>query len=115
MGTISFSPRAEDIWYVAGWVFRQLLDDVIQHYTDDQKLAETFADAKMYSSLILYRLEPSFAARIETSISNVVSGILAGTVSSGITQQPYGDEGTVQEYLESLEDLLRVLRASKSN
>jgi hypothetical protein len=50
MGTISFSPRAEDIWYVAGWVFRQILDDVSQHYADDQRLAETFEDAKMYSS-----------------------------------------------------------------
>lgn len=45
----------------------------------------------------------------------VATGILAGSITSGITEQPYGDQRTVQEYREALEDLLRIQRASQPN
>jgi hypothetical protein len=115
MGVISFSEEPEHMWYVPGWAFRQILDDIIQRYANDKELVERLELAKMYSGLILYRLAPSLADRIEAAIRDVVSGILAGIIPSGITEQPYGDQRTVQEYMESLEDLMRILQASKAN
>ncbi len=113
MGVISFSDRAEHIWYVAGWAFRQILDDVSRHYTDDLEIVEKCEQAKWYSGLILYLLEASLAARLKAAINEVATGIRAGTISSGITEQPYGDEVTVEQYFGSLGELLRILHASE--
>lgn len=115
MGIIGFSPLPEDMWYVAGWAFRQVLDDVSRQHWNDKELVEEFELAELHGALMLDRLEPSLAGRIEAAISNVVNGILAGDIPSGITEQPYGDEHTVQQYFESLRDLMQILQASKGN
>ncbi len=113
MGVISFSDSAEHTWHVAGWAFRQVLDDVSRHYADDREIVEKCEQAKMYSGLIVYSLEPSLAARLKEAISEVATGIRAGTISSGITEQPYGDAVTVEQYLRSLDELLRILHVQK--
>ena len=115
MGVISFSEKPEHVWYVASWAFHQLLDDVSRQYADDQELVGKLQQAKLHSGLMLELLEPSFAARIEAAIRDVVSAILAGTISTGLTEHAYGDQRTVQEYMESLEDLLRIMHSSKAN
>lgn len=114
-GVISFSNTAGHTWLVAGWAFRQVLDDVSRQHAHDKQLVEQFRLAELHSGLMLDLLEPSLAARIEAAISGVVNGILAGTIPSGITEQSYGDQRTVQEYMESLDDLMRILDASKAN
>jgi hypothetical protein len=114
-GVISFSNSAEQTWLVAGWAFRQILDDVSRHHANDQELVEAFEIAELHSALMLDRLEPSLAGRIEAAINDVVSGILAGIIPSGITEQPYGDQTTVLQYLESLDELLGILHRSRGN
>lgn len=116
MGVISFSDSGgKDTWHVAGWAFHQVLDDVSRQYADDLEIVEKLEQAKLHSGLTLYSLEPSFAARLKAAINDVASGIRAGTISSGITEQPYGDAVTVEQYLGSLDELLRILRASEPN
>jgi hypothetical protein len=116
MGVISFlDSGGRDTWHVAGWAFRQVLDDVSRQYADDLDIVEELEQAKLHSGLILYSLEPSLAARIKAAINDVATGIRAGTISSGITEQPYGDAMTVEQYLRSLNELLRILRASESS
>ena len=116
MGVISFSDSGgKDTWHVAGWAFRQVLDDVSRQYAHDFEIVEKLEQAKLHSGLILYSLEPSFAARLKAAINDVASGIRAGTIPSGITEQPYGDAVTVEQYLGSLDELLRISHASQPN
>lgn len=115
MGVIGFSDSRGGTWSVAGWAFRQLLDDVSQQYANDTELIEKFEQSKLHSGLILYLLDPSFADRIKNAISDVANGILTGTIQSGIEGQPYGDEMTAAQYLESLKELLEILRTSEDH
>ena len=116
MGVISFSDSGgKGTWHVAGWAFRQVLDDVGRQYAHDPEIVETLEQAKLHSGLILYSLEPSLAGRLKAAISDVANGIRAGTISSAITQQTYGDPVTVEQYLRSLDELLRILYATEPN
>lgn len=112
MAVISVSDTPEGVWGVAGWAFRQILDDVIAQYSNDERMAAEFEHAKAISGLVLYLVEPSLANRIKSAIRNVVDGILAGTIRSGISEQPYGDTVTVAQYLDSLKQLSRILPPS---
>jgi len=114
-GVISFSDSADHTWLVAGWAFRQILDDVRRQYANDEELIRELELAEIHSGLMLEGLEPALAGRMEAAIRNVVSGILAGTIPSGITEQPYGDQSTVQQYLESLKDLMQILCSSRGD
>lgn len=113
MAVISFTEdKPEETWCVAGWAFRQILDDVVSHYPEDSEMAENFERAKDYSGLIIYMLEPSLADVITNAIWQVATGILSGTIRSGITDQPYGDARTVEQYREGLQQLLEAFPAA---
>ncbi len=112
MAVISFSEnKPEETWCVAGWAFRQVLDDVISQHPEDSEMAEKFDQAKDYKGLIVYMLEPEFAARITNAIRQVATGILSGAIRSGIHDQPYGDAETVEQYREGLQELLEAIPA----
>lgn len=108
MGIISFSDRAEDIWCVAGWAFRQILEDVLVQNQNDHEMANAFEQAILVNGLILYRRDREVADRITASIRDVATGILSGSIRSKIIEQPYGDEETVRQYHESLKGLLEI-------
>lgn len=107
MAIISFSDKPEQTWCVAGWAFRQILADVLSQNKSDEEMAREFEHATAISGLPIYLLDKNLADRITHSIKKVASAILSGDVNSGIVEQPYGDATTVQQYLESLEELLR--------
>lgn len=113
MGAIGFSDKSEHSWVVAGWAFRQVLDDVISQYPDDSEMVKEFAQAKMFSGLSVELLEPAFAARVTSAIRQTVTGILSGGVRSGIHDQPYGDARTVEQYHGALRELLQVIPSPK--
>lgn len=109
MGAIAFSRKPEDSWVVAGWAFRQVLDDVASQHPEDSEMADKFALSKSHSGLMVYLLEPEFAARITSAIRQVVTAILSGAIRSGIHDQPYGNTQTVEEYRKGLQQLLQVI------
>jgi hypothetical protein len=109
MAAIAFSKDAEKSWVVAGWAFRQLLDDVIAQNPGDSEMAEKFAQSKTHSGLMVYLLGPEFAARVTSAIKHIVTGILSGTIRSGIYDQPYGDTRTVEQYRAALQELLKAI------
>lgn len=82
-----------------------MLDDVISQRPEDSEMAAKFAQSETHSGLMVYLLEPEFAVRVTSAISQVVTGILSGTIRSGIHDQPYGDARTVEQYLEALREL----------
>ena len=111
MAVISFSDQPEEIWCVAGWAFRQVLDDVISHYPDDKEMAEQFFLSKTQSGLSVGLLCPELAARVTNAIWQVATGVLSGKIRSGIHDQPYGDAATVEQYREGLHQLLETFPA----
>jgi hypothetical protein len=109
MAAIAFSKQPQEGWVVAGWVLRQVLDDVASQHPDDLEMVTEFALAKESSGISVYSLEPRFAHRITSAIKETVTGILAGTVRSGIQDQPFGDARTLQQYRETLQELLQII------
>ena len=109
MGVIAFSDERGEIWCVAGWAFRQVLDDVISQCPDDSEMANAFALAKTQSGLHLDTLDTGLASRVTTTIRQVTTGILSGAIRSGILDQPYGDATTVEQYRVGLRELLETL------
>jgi hypothetical protein len=109
MAVIGFSDKPEEIWCVAGWVFRQVLDDVISQYPEDLVMASEFVLAKTQSGLHVDSLEPELAARVASAIRKVATGVLSGAIRSGIHDQPYGDARTVEQYRKGLHQLLEAL------
>jgi hypothetical protein len=112
MAVIGFSDKPEEIWSVAGWAFRQILDDVISQYPEDSEMANEFAQAKTYSGLSVELLEPKLAARITNAIKQVAEGIVSETIRSGIYDQPFGNPKTVEQYREGLQQLLEAIPSS---
>jgi hypothetical protein len=106
MAVISFSDKPEQTWCVAGWAFRQVLNDVLSEFPDDAEMAEAFERADALSGLHIDGLEPQLAARITHAITHVVQGILSGTIQSGIHRQDYSGGNTVPEYRKGLQQLL---------
>lgn len=109
MGTIAFSTRPEECWAAAGWAIRQILDDVASQYPQDSEFAKEFKVAKAIDGLMVYLLRPDLATRVTNAIKEVATGILSGTIQSGIVGQPYGDERTVAQYREALGELLKAI------
>src|SRR5262245_61660512 len=69
-------------------------------------MANAFDMAEAIGGLSIDLMEPEFAARVSSAIWQVATGILSGTIRSGIHDQPYGDARTVEQYRESLQELL---------
>ena len=114
MGAIAFSTKPEESWVVAGWAFRQVLDDTASQYPDDFEMAKEFEEAKAISGLMVYRLRPDLAAKVTSAIKNVVAGILSGQIRSGIVDQRYGDERTAREYRKGLQQLMETIPGAQS-
>ena len=113
MGVISISNSPEKVWQVAGWAFRQVLDDVLLCYPEDVELAKEFDMAKVYDSLSIYDLPPQLSARATEGLRLVAQRILAGQVRSGIESQPYGDSRTQADYKTALKALLLILSSDR--
>ena len=111
MAVIGFSYQPEEIWCAAGWIFRQVLDDVSSRYPEDSEIADEFDGARARSGLGLDLVESELAARIATAIWQVASGILSGEIRSGLEDRPDGDAERIQEYREALRELLDVFPA----
>ncbi|MEK6288886.1 MAG: hypothetical protein AABO57_24470 [Acidobacteriota bacterium] len=109
MAVIGFSDRPEEIWCVAGWAFRQVLDDVISQYPEDSEMADEFALSKTQSGLSIDLLGLELAVRVTNAIRQVATGILSGAIRSGIVDQSYGDAKTVEQYQEGLQQLLEAI------
>ena len=115
MAVISFSEQPNEIWCVAGWAFRQLLDDVISQYPENEEMAAKFEESKTYGGLVLYLLKPEMAENFATAIRKVAEGILSGTISSGLINQTYGDAVTIEQYRSALKELLEALPSNYQN
>ncbi len=109
MGSIAFSKEPEHSRQWAGWVIRQILDDTASQHPEDLEMVEEFEVAKSMDGLIVYLLPPEFAARVTKAIRDAATGILSGTIHSGVAERHRGDETTIALYQEALHELLDVI------
>jgi len=109
MGAIAFSQEPEHIWVVAGWVLRQVLDDIASHHPEDSKMAMEFEGAKAIDGLMVYLLPPDLSTRVTAAIEEVATGILSGVIHSGIAERHHWDERTVAQYKSALRELLEAV------
>ena len=114
-GVVSFSERPEDIWYVAGWAFRQLIEDVSRQYANDPEIVDQLEKAEIHHGLMIDDLDPLIADRITDAVSKAIDGILNHTIRSGIEEQPYGDTVTVEQYFGALKELSSMIRKWENN
>jgi hypothetical protein len=68
-GVISFSERPEEIWLKAGWVFRQVLEDVAAHHSADKEMLARFEEAEAIGGLLVKRMEPQLGVRTTNAIN----------------------------------------------
>jgi len=109
MGAIAFSRKPEHSVVYAGWVLRQVMDDTASQHPEDSEMAEKFESAKATDGLMVYLLRPELAARITAAIRETATGILSGSVRSGVAERHYDDERTIAQYRQALQGLLEVI------
>lgn len=109
MAVISFSENHDRSWVMAGWVVRQILDDVIAQYPEDSDMASEFDYAKQSSGIRVESLEPDLRIRVTDAIRYTVAGILSGKVRSGFYDKPSGDANIEEQYLKALKELLDMI------
>ena len=93
----------------AGWVLRQIMDDTASQNPEDSEMGEEFESAKTIDGLMVYLLRPELAARITAAIRETATGILLGSVHSGVAERHHGDERTVAQYRQALLGLLEAI------
>jgi len=106
LATIAWSDDPDEIWQVAGWVFRLVLDDIMAQYPDDLEMVAELADLRDIKGLSIDLLEPELAARVTEAIWDVATGILSGSVRSISVNS---DSMTIAQYRSALRDLKRAI------
>jgi hypothetical protein len=108
MADICFSEDQDGAWVVARWAFRQILQDVVQQYAGDSEIEAVLIRAEATGYLHVDSLDNSLGRKITAAIQEVATGILAGTVRSGVSDRHRG-ESTEEEYRKGLRMLLAAL------
>lgn len=106
---ISLSEDPDKSLLFAGWVVRQLFDDVMRLGPSDDEMKGVFEEAEAYGGLALEDLEPALAERVGQRMELAISQILMGTISSGITERPFGNTETSSLYREALMQILQLI------
>jgi hypothetical protein len=108
MAVIGFRDKSQR-WVVAGWAYRQVLEDVVSHCPDDSELIESATVAMEGDGLLTEFLEPRVAARMTNALREVTAHVLSGMIRSGIYDKPYGGAHTVEQYMLGLRELMKII------
>jgi hypothetical protein len=108
-GVIAFSDEPEESWVMAGWVFRQVLEDVASQHSADTEMLAKFEVAEAIGGLHVRTMESQLKVRTTNAIKETVSDILSGKKLSGIRQKPYGDQRKIDQYHSALQELMETI------
>ena len=100
-----------DGWVVAGWAFRQVLEDVRSQSATDSELISELERAKDLKYLFIDSVNGELAKRLANAIRETASGIQSGKIRSGLLDKPYGAT-SMAEYRNSMQQLLAVVSRS---
>ncbi|MDZ7637745.1 MAG: hypothetical protein U5J83_05770 [Bryobacterales bacterium] len=98
-------------WVVAGWAFRQFLED-LRAMSVDPEVLEEIDSAEVLGFLSIKDADPTVRSRMIAALSGVTSSILSGLAVSTITAKPELRDVT-QEYALGLQELQELLGSLK--
>ena len=110
MANITFADdeAAHGSWVVAGWAFRQIIDDVIAQFPADAELASCLQEHREFKYLFVNHLPPELGSRMTRAFNEVSEGIVAGRIRSGILDFPNTPESN-EDYYQGLRELLEAI------
>ena len=108
MAVIGWHNKPES-WVVAGWAFRQVLEDVRSQCPNDVEMVSQIELARDLKYLFIDSFSRPFAERLAKAIRNTASGILSGQIRSGLLDKPYCDANAIAEYCSALRELVAVV------
>ena len=101
--------NTSDSWVVAGWAFRQVLEDVRSQFCTDAEMISKLELARDLKYLFIDSFSPDLAKRLANAIRETATGILSGAVRSGLIDKPYANANAIAEYRSALPELIAVV------
>jgi hypothetical protein len=98
-----------DSWVVAGWAFRQMLEDVRSQCPADAEMISELELARDLKYLFIDSFSSDLAKRLANAIRDTATGILSGSIRSGLHDKPHGDANAIAEYRSALPELIAVV------
>ena len=98
-----------DSWVVAGWAFRQILEDVLSQRSTDPEMISELERARDLKYLFIDSFNGELANRLADAIRDTASGIHSGKIRSGLLDKPYGTANAIAEYRNSMQELVAVI------
>lgn len=101
--------KKRDAWVVAGWAFRQVLEDVRSQCPTDAEMVSELELARDLKYLFIDSFSPDLAKRLADAIRVTAAGIQTGKIRSGILDKPGFTASDVVEYRDSMRELFVVV------
>ena len=95
-------------WFRANWIFRQLAEDVVEMFPDDDELKYSMVESAALGALFLDGMEQSVASRIVRAIRTVAERTIEGSIQGWNRTRPMDKEGQ-RMYMEGMSELLDIL------
>jgi hypothetical protein len=111
MAGISFGDKPDTVWIVAGWAFRQTLQDLRAYAQGSAAFLGALASAEHLGFLDVETQESRLRDEMTHAIGTMCRDILDGTATSGI-ERSFPDSKTQNAYREGIQMLLSALQAS---
>jgi len=112
MAGISFGDEPDSVWIVAGWAFRQALQDLKPYAQGDAAFLDALESAGHLGFLDVETQESRLRAGMTNAIEAMCRGILDSSASSGI-EGAFPDSETQSAYREGIQLLLNAVQASQ--
>lgn len=112
MAGISFRNDAVGIWIVAGWGFRQIINDLKSNYILEQDILAAITEAEHVGVFHVWMLDQHLQTIITVLLEQLCIGILDGSLQS-IIPDSYNDAETRAAYRQGVVSLLETIRAIK--
>ena len=101
--------KKPDAWVVAGWAFRQVLEDVRSQCPDDAQMISELELARDLKYVFIDSFGPDLAKRLAEAIQITAAGIQTGQIRSGILDKRGFTANDVLEYRDSMRELVAVV------
>lgn len=109
MAAISFGEKPESVWIVAGWAFRQVLEDLKPLVASEPGILDAIDSADPYLFLNMADFDSHTREIFISALSIMAKGILDGMVKSTISQK-FADPESEVMYREGLRMLLSAIK-----
>jgi hypothetical protein len=101
--------KNSEAWVVAGWAFRQILEDVRSQCSTDKEMISELELARDLKYLFIDSFSPDLAKRLASAIRETASGIQSGKIRSSIFDKHGFTANDIAEYRESMRELIAVV------